>query len=123
MPIPFNIMKIKDSLENSASSAVKKTEEFIEISKLNLEISNEEKDIKEIYEKIGKKIYGQYEKDKALDRTLIKFCKDIKEIKNRISNIQKKILKVQYKKICPLCGKEVEHNAAYCEYCGLKQKK
>ena len=123
MPIPYNLTKLKESIENSANSAVKKTGQFIEISKLNLEISGEEKGIEEIYVNIGKKIYKQYEKNKPVDSNLIKYCKEIKEAKNRITTIKKKILKIQDKKICPLCGKEVEHNATYCEYCGLKQKK
>ncbi|OMH19753.1 hypothetical protein AC231_18835 [Clostridium pasteurianum] len=109
-------------MESNASSAVKKTGEFIEISKLNLDISCEEKKIDVLYAKIGKKIYAQYMKDRFVNNNFIKYCKEIDEIKYKISSIEKKILKVQNKKICPLCGNELTKNAVYCEHCGFKQK-
>lgn len=122
MPIPYNFTKIKDSIESSANSAVKKTGEFIETSKLNFEISGEEREIENLYKKIGERIYKQYEKNKPIDSNLVRYCKEIKEIKHKIMDIRKKITKIQDKKICPLCGKEIENNAVYCEHCGFKQK-
>lgn len=122
MPIHYNFTKIKDSIENNANSAVKKTSEFIEISKLNIDISCEEKKIEALYAKIGEKIYNQYMKDKFVGDNLKKYCKEIDEIKDEILSLKKKILKVQSKKICPLCGNELKSNAIYCEHCGFKQK-
>lgn len=122
MSLPYNLIKIKNSLEDGATAAIKKSEQLIEISKINFEISNKEKEIDHIYTELGKKIYRKYDKNKTIDNSNVeKSCKDIKKIEEEIHNLKKNILKLQRKKICSLCGSEVEKGSIYCDNCGFKQ--
>ncbi|SMC29304.1 hypothetical protein SAMN02745134_03841 [Clostridium acidisoli DSM 12555] len=114
--------KIKASIEHGATDAFKKTEELISTSKLNFKISDKEQDIESLYIKIGEKIYKDYEKNELIDPYLVRYCKDIKKIKSEIKNIQIKILKLQDRQTCPICGNEIGRDDIYCNYCGSKQK-
>jgi DNA repair exonuclease SbcCD ATPase subunit len=118
----MDIEKIRNSIESRANDAFKKTEEVISTSKLNFKISDKKQDIESLYLEIGEKIYEKYEKNETIDTSLIKYCKDIKKIKADITLIESKILKLQDRSICPICGNELSKHDVYCNNCGSKQK-
>lgn len=121
MPIKDSLFKIGKYLEDGASNVAVKSGNLIELSKLNLAISSEEKMIDEIYIKIGKKIYKDYKENKLSDKNLVDKCEEIDEIKKDIAAIEKKILKIKEKKLCKKCGAEMDKRAEFCPKCGKEQ--
>lgn len=122
MAIKDNLFKIGKYLEEGVSNVAVKSGNLIEISKLNIAISSEEKMIDEIYMKIGKKIYKNYQEGKISDKWLIDKCKEIHEIEKDIASIKKKILKVKDRKVCKSCGAEMDKDSEFCPKCGKVQK-
>ncbi len=122
MFLPYDLTKLKDSINKSVEDAKEKSEKFIEVSKVNLEILNKEKEITDLYAELGKKIYRKYDKNKTFDSSIIEEkCKEIKKIKDEIKELKKNVLKLQNKKLCPVCENEVDKHSSYCKHCGFKQ--
>lgn len=121
MAIKDNILKIPKYVGEGAEAVAKKSEEIIEVSKLNIAISSEQNMIKEIYEKIGRKIYKKYRENKTIDKELIEKCEQISEIEKDIEDIKKKILKIKSRKQCKYCDCSMEKSAAFCPKCGKEQ--
>lgn len=122
MPFKDSLSKIGKYLEDGVSNVAYKSENLVEISKLNLALSSDEKLIDEIYLKIGKKIYKDYLDSKILDKSLIDKCTEIETINKDISIINKKILKLKDKKQCKKCGAAMGKEADFCPKCGKEQK-
>ncbi|WP_097028629.1 hypothetical protein [Clostridium peptidivorans] len=90
-----SLTKIAQSVEEGANIIAKKSSDVVEISKLNFNISNEEKSIKNKYEEIGKIIFEKYKNSEIIDKDLEEHCKEldnsltiIKELSNKISNLK-----------------------------------
>lgn len=121
MPIKDSLYKIGKYLETGASSVAIKSGTLIESSKLTMEISTHEKMVKEVYEKIGEKVYKDYKENKLADKNLVDKCEEIDHIKRNINALKKKMLKVNDKKACKKCGAEMDKKATYCPRCGKEQ--
>lgn len=90
-----SLTKIAQSVEEGANIIAKKSSDVVEISKLNFNISNEEKSIKNKYEEIGKVIFEKYKNSEIIDKDLEEHCKEldnsltiINELSNKISNLK-----------------------------------
>jgi predicted RNase H-like nuclease (RuvC/YqgF family) len=126
-------VKVKDTLSDigksigkSAETAMKKSGELLSISKLMLAISSEESNIKDIYSKIGEKIYKRHEKGKLEhkeyeDREFEDYFKDIEKCKKEIRELKREVDKVKNIKLCSICGSEIKKGAKFCPECGGKQ--
>lgn len=121
-------MKVKDTLSDIAKSiskgaevTIKKSEDLFSISKLMLAISSEESNIKDIYSKIGEKIYKRYEKGKFNDKDFEDYFKDIEKSKKEIRELRREIDKVKKIKLCNICGAEMKKESKFCPECGGKQ--
>lgn len=121
MPIKDSLTKIGKYIEDGVSNVAYKSENLIEVSKVNIAISSEEKMIDEIYIKIGKKIYKDFKEDKISDKGLKDKCEEIAELEKDINSLKKKLLKLKDKKSCKKCGAEMERNASFCPKCGKEQ--
>ena len=113
--------KISKGIENTFETAVQKSEDFIEISKLNMKISSLEDTIEEIYIDIGKKIFKRFKSNKEVDKMYVDKCKEIIEIEKEIESIRKKVLKIKNRRLCKVCEEELDKDAVFCPNCGSKQ--
>ena len=91
----------------------------MEISKLNLSISQEKDKINKIYSEIGKAVYEQY--IAGNDVGFGEKCTVIAEHERKIEELQQKILEIKNVKKCHSCGTEIGKDIAYCPQCGAKQ--
>lgn len=121
MPFKDNLSKIGKYLEDGISNVAYKSENFVEISKLNMAITSEEKMIDEICAKIGNKVYKDYKEKKLSDKGLIDKCEEIEAIEKDVNILKKKLLKLKDKKKCKKCGAEMDRGADFCPKCGKEQ--
>lgn len=119
MPFFENLGK---KVGEAAQSAAKKSNEFIEINKLNSNINSEEEIIKKIFEQIGRIVYENFclNPDKAVDCK--ELCQQIKDHEDIIKNFELKVHQIKNLKICPECKCEVSNTKAFCPKCGAKLK-
>lgn len=124
MSVSDKLKIFKNSLEEGAEAAAKKSQNFIEYSDLSLTASSLKKKIQDIYIKIGEKIYKDFrdgDPDILNLKVIFEYCDEIKELEKELGKIQKKILKVKNKKECKKCGNLIDKKAHFCDKCGFKQ--
>lgn len=112
-------MAFLDDLKKATKNIAQKTGDMVEISKLNLSISQEKDKINKIYTEIGQAVYEQYKAGN--DVGFGDKCAVIVEHQKAIEELQQKILELKNAKKCYSCGAEVSVDVAFCPQCGAKQ--
>lgn len=109
-----------DDLSSSFQESVNKTQKE---SKYKRTISENKKKVEETYSEIGKMIYQKRNMDEELITYINSKVEDIDRMVKENEELNREILILNNKKICPNCGKEVELNTAFCPSCGAEQEK
>lgn len=112
-------MAFIDDVKKVTKSIAQKTGDLMEISKLNLSISQEKDKIGRLYSEIGKAVYEKYKAGNDLG--FGEKCASIAEIERKIDELQQKLCELKNVKKCPSCGAELSMDSAYCPKCGAKQ--
>lgn len=111
-------MSFFDKLTNAGKDMAKKTKELADITKLNMQISSEEDNIKNKYKEIGKLYYELYSSNP--DEKFLEFCTAITESMGKISDLRNQINEIKGVKKCSNCGAEIASAAVFCSACGNK---
>lgn len=78
-------------LGKTAKSVTKKSEELVEITKINLAIGNEEDKIKKLLSEIGGELYGRFASGESFDESLDNKCAQVKAIADNIETLREKV--------------------------------
>lgn len=122
MAFKEGLSKFTKSISEGASTVVQKSNELIELNKLNNEISNEEKKKNTLFIEIGKLIYDNYVNKADLSEEIKNKCVSILEHDEQIEKINTEILLLKKIKKCPGCGTELDISINFCPKCGTKQE-
>jgi hypothetical protein len=79
------------NLGKTAKTVTKKSEELVEITKLKLNIGNEEDKIKKLLVELGSDLYGRFAKGEVVDECFNAKCVQIKSIEDSIEALREKI--------------------------------
>lgn len=116
-----------DKLGDMAKNAADKTNDMIEISKLNSKISTEKQEIQELKIKIGSFIYSSYlENNQGLPAEAAELCLQINNKSNTILQLQQEIDSLKStgdtKAVnkCPNCSEPISPETKFCPGCGGK---
>lgn len=92
-------------------------------AKLKIKINEDKAKIKELYEKIGKKVYENHIRDDSVDieEFIKENCINLDELSKSIEESRKEILILNNKKMCSNCFTEIEKDFKFCNECGEKQ--
>jgi len=112
-------MAFLDDIKKAAKSIAMKTGDMVEVSKLNISISQEKDKINKLYTEIGREVYEQYKAGN--DAGFGDKCAVIAEHERTIEELRMKIYTLKNIKKCYACGAEVGMDSAYCPQCGAKQ--
>lgn len=108
--------KFGEKLTSAGKDVARKTKELADTAKLNMQISNEEDNIKSKYLEIGKLYYELF--SSSPDEKFSEFCSSISESKNKIDTLKVQILEIKGVKKCSKCGAEIAYTATFCSACG-----
>lgn len=109
-------------VSDTYKSAAKASGKLFEEGKLRFMISDNESQMKEIFQTIGKEYCESYFRGEQLDNE--KYENEYEELKRmQIENDQarEKILELKNIRKCINCEKEINITHVYCENCGTKQ--
>ncbi len=107
-----------EKLSSAGKDMAKKTKELADVTKLNMQIGNEEDNIKSKYIEIGKLYYDLF--SSTPDERLAPLCSSITESLNKISTYKEQIQSIKGVKKCAKCGAEIADSASFCSVCGNK---
>ena len=107
-----------NKVTEASKSALNKSKEILEVTKLNISIGDNEARVKKLLNDIGKIIYDAYKDGEVLSEEITDICIKIDESYDNIKKTKQKIAELRKIKICPDCKKENETDASYCSQCG-----
>lgn len=107
-------------LSETAKTVTKKSEELVEITKLNLAIGSDEDKIKKLFAEMGEELYRQYIVGKSFGEEFDLRCQNIKSLELNIEETKKKIQALKGTRICPACSASVDTEVSFCPACGKK---
>lgn len=109
---------IGNKISQTSQEAIKKTKEIADTTKLNSEISAEEKKINVYYQNIGKLYFEKYADNS--DNEFEDILANIRNSFEKIEAAKEEIRKLKGKRNCPNCGAELDVEILFCSMCGFK---
>ena len=133
-------MAILDKLGGFAKSVSDKTNDMLEIGRLNSRIHGEEDAIEQHMLDLGEYIWGKFQTGVAMDERTTVICMAIRERQNNIKSMQAEIetikknqeeIRAQARQakaaapepeteICPVCGGVIAAGSKFCGDCGTQ---
>ena len=116
------INDIKNKVAETAKNAIKKSNELVEVAKINIAIGEAQSNIDNLLKDIGKVIYDAYKEGEYFVEEISSKCMEIDEIADSIDDLRNKLSQLKNIKICSQCEKENERDAYFCSRCGYRMK-
>ena len=82
---------LKKAVTDTAQTAVKKTEKFVEDSKTKYSIYDLKNDIEKIYTEIGSEVYRSYKADENISDFIESKCAEIDSLNEKIEELKNKL--------------------------------
>ncbi|MDR1066656.1 MAG: zinc ribbon domain-containing protein [Clostridiales bacterium] len=111
--MPFNFSKLAKDVTKSSS-------DFLKTTKMNMQISSEEGKLNDVYIEIGKKVSDIYCCGGSIGGGFDELYKKIKEIEDRIQELNRIIEETKGEKTCAGCGETISREVKFCPKCGQK---
>jgi hypothetical protein len=108
--------EIGKKLAKSGQDTVKKAKEFAEVTRINAQISEEQKALNGFFMQIGEKFFAAVAD--APPEEYAPLCERIVAGRRRIAELQLEVQKVKNVRLCPKCGAECAANLQFCGACG-----
>lgn len=108
----------KENMSRFAQSAVMKSKEMAEVTRLNVEISNTEQKMCELYRQLGEYLVQHPELLPTADETVQGLHTSLLELQEKLETVKQTLLDVKNTNICPSCGAEVSRSSKFCDRCG-----
>ncbi len=109
---------VRGKLNQASQTTVKKAKEFSEIAKLNGTIASTERQINELYSKLGYEVYCAY--NEAPLPEVEGLINQLKELHQNIENCRAQIKEISAVETCPNCGARITKEMIFCSGCGSK---
>lgn len=110
-------------ITKTAKTVTRKSEDIVEITKLNLTIGNEEDKIKRLLYEIGSELYRSYTNGAAFGDLYDGKCNEVKQLEDNIKALKERILLLKGNRICKACSSVVDMDVNFCPNCGEKLEK
>lgn len=96
------------------------TTNIVDITKLNLTLSDTENKIKDLYIAIGESIYKDYTEGGEVTGEIGEHCIEIDRFKKETEVLKEQIASLKNTVACPSCGQYNDKDSEYCSKCGSK---
>ena len=111
---------IRGTLFNMTKSVAKTSGDLLKTTKLNMNLSSEESNLKSLYMEIGKKVHEIYQYGGSLGQFFDEKYLEIEACERKIADLKEQISVIKGVKSCPKCGKSVDRTAEFCQKCGIR---
>jgi len=112
---------LRGTLLNITKNVTKTSGDFMKTTKLSLNLSTEETNLKNIYTEIGRKVHEIYLYGGSLGKFFDEQYREIEACERKIAELKEQIGQIKGTRECPKCGKSLDRTAEFCPKCGFKQ--
>jgi len=109
---------IKSTFMHLPNNLAKSSGDFVKNTKLNMELANNEENLKSLYIEVGKKVHEIYSFGGSLGQPFDDYYKDIIMCEAKIKDLRERIDIVKGVRTCEKCGKGVDRKSEFCPHCG-----
>lgn len=113
--------KVISRAEKLSKTAVKKTKDTMDRSKLKYAVSETEGKIKCVLAQMGKTIYDEYKNGAEFEGELADKCKLLNSLYEETEDLKAKLAELSDSVLCPVCGNMISNDACFCPKCGSKR--
>ncbi len=114
-----NLSDVTVTLQKTSESALKKSNEVLELQKAKVRKTSIERKLDEAYAKLGKSFYEKYAEGE-LPEELTALCQEIADAKAAVMEAEQMVASLRGTVICPQCHSEVSKDSAFCPKCGAE---
>jgi len=111
---------IKGTIVNITKNVTKTSSDLLKTTKLNMNLSTEEGNLRNLYYEIGKKVHEIYQYGGSLGKYFDEKYLEIEANERKIEEIKEQIGVIKGIRECPKCSKKVERVAEFCPKCGIR---
>lgn len=111
---------IKGTLFKLTKNVTKTSGDLFKTTKLGMNLSTEETNLKNLYMDIGKKVHEIYQYGGTLGKFFDEKYLELEACERKIEEIKAQISVIKGTKTCPKCGKALERTAEFCHKCGIR---
>ena len=108
----------KSTVTGLVKSLSNASKELVKTTKLNMDLSSKESELKSIYIEIGKKVHEIYAYGGSLGEFFDEKYQSILLAEQQLAELKNSINIAKGVKNCGSCGKQVERSATFCPKCG-----
>jgi len=109
---------IGKGISDFSQATIQKGKDTVNVTKFNRMITDENKTITKLMEKLGQRYYALY--GEAPEESMRELVEGIRECEARIREYEENIKELQGITKCPACGADVPNGAAFCPECGTR---
>ena len=109
--------KAKESISMAGKGFTQKASDVSGIARVSMKIREEEKEIQEIYKKLGEQFYMNYPDE--LTKMFPEEAFNLDNLNKQIAKDKQELSILKGMCICPNCGSEQEKEALCCTACGI----
>ncbi len=110
--------ELLSKITKTTKTAVKKSNELMEVAKTNIAIRETQDEINLILNEIGRELYKAYKEGSVFTDELDSKFEKIDEFEKKISDLKEKLAILKKVKICTNCDAENDELALFCSKCG-----
>lgn len=108
------------NVRSTAQTVGKVAGQFVDMSKLRLNLAELNSEINKRYQELGQFIYETKKAGCCEDTELSDKIAALDELYAQFSTVSAQLAALQNKVTCPACGKQVDVDSMFCSHCGMK---
>ncbi len=106
------------TLKSAANVAVEKTEKIIDVSKLKINLTEQNSKLSKCFEELGRLTYSASKNSNSSEEEKDKVIEKIDDIYSQIKEISDQIALSKNQVRCKKCGYDNDNEMTYCGRCG-----
>lgn len=112
--------EITSQVTKTAKKAVQKSNELVEITKVNMAISEAQSALNKLYKELGKTVHKAYDTQVDVSNEVSIQCSEIDDKLAEIQKMKDKLAELKKIEYCAACGHENQRESIFCSKCGTK---
>jgi len=114
------LSKFKETVAGATKTAVDKSNELVEVTKLKFAIGSAENEVEKLLIEIGEAVYNATKSGNDPSAVIEANCDALTAKYAEIEEMRDKLREYKNIKVCPSCGCEIPSDSAFCNKCGTK---
>ena len=114
------LTKLKEKVAGATKTAVGKSNEIVEATKLKISINGAENEAEKLLLEIGEAVYNATKSGADPSAIIEANCEALTAKYEEIAVMREKLREYKNIKVCPSCGCEIPSDSAFCNKCGTK---